>query len=83
LLKWIHGVLVGASAEDRLVRAWRERHGGEATSGEYEASAHDERLRELRDEASNLLDAIAHGALRSSPMLAERLAQAESKLASE
>jgi hypothetical protein len=33
----------------------------------------------LRDEISNLVDVIAHGALRSSPRLAERLTQAELK----
>ena len=40
-----------------------------------------DRREELRDEISNLVDAIAHGALRSSPTLAERLTQAELKLA--
>src|SRR5258708_18379153 len=41
------------------------------------------RLQELRDEISNLVNAIARGALRSSPALADRLAQAELKLAAE
>jgi hypothetical protein len=42
-----------------------------------------ERLDELCDEISNLIDAVAHGALRSSPMLAQRLSEAELKLAAE
>jgi hypothetical protein len=41
------------------------------------------RLQELPDEISNLVNAIAHGALRSSPALADRLARAELKLATE
>ena len=40
-------------------------------------------LQELRDEVSNLVNAIAQGALRSSPALANRLAEAELKLAAE
>jgi hypothetical protein len=38
---------------------------------------------ELRDEIANLVNAIAHGALRSSSALADRLAEAELKLAFE
>jgi Recombinase/Recombinase zinc beta ribbon domain len=41
------------------------------------------RLPRIRDEISNLVNAIAHGALQSSPALADRLAQAELKLAAE
>jgi DNA invertase Pin-like site-specific DNA recombinase len=83
LLHWIHGVLVGDDATERLLRAWRVRSGGESPDSESAASTGGDRQEELRDEISNLVDAIAHGALRSSPTLAERLAQAELKLAAE
>lgn len=83
LLSWIHGVLVGNGAPERLIRAWRARSGGESPGSESAASAGGDRRQEMRDEISNLVDAIAHGALRSSPTLAERLAQVELKLAAE
>jgi hypothetical protein len=47
------------------------------------APARDGCLQELRDEISKLVNAIAHGALESSPALADCLAQAELKLAAE
>jgi site-specific DNA recombinase len=83
LLKWIHSVIEGAAAEHRLLRAWRARTGGNSPGTEYTATARECHLQELHDEISNLVDAIAHGALQSSPSLADRLAQAESKLATE
>jgi Recombinase/Recombinase zinc beta ribbon domain len=83
LLHWIHTVLIGDDAPERLLRASRARNGGESPDSDSAASACDDRRQELRDEISNLVDAIAHGALRSSATLAERLAQAELKLAAE
>jgi hypothetical protein len=83
LLSWIHGVLVGDDALERLLRAWRMRNGGESPDSESTASTGGDRRQDLRDEISNLVDAIAHGALRSSPKLAERLTQAELKLEAE
>jgi hypothetical protein len=47
------------------------------------APVHEGHLQELRDKISNLVNAIAHRALRSSPALADRLAEAELKLAAE
>jgi hypothetical protein len=83
LLRWIHGVLIGAEAERCLFRAWRARGGRNSPGAEYMAPVRDGYLQELRDEVSNLVNAIAHGALRSSPALADRLAEAELKLAAE
>jgi len=77
LLHWIHGVLVGDDALERLLRASRARNGGESPYSGSAASARGDRRQELRDEILNLVDAIAHGELRSSATLAERLAQAE------
>jgi hypothetical protein len=79
LLSWIHGVLVGDDALERVLRAWRLRNGGEGPDSESTASTGGDRRQDLRDEISNLVDVIAHGALRSSPRLAERLTQAELK----
>jgi hypothetical protein len=45
--------------------------------------AREDYVQELHAEISNLIDAIAHGAFRSSPALANRLTQAELKLAAE
>jgi site-specific DNA recombinase len=81
LLRWIHSILVGAGAEQCLLRAWRARSGGSSPATEYMAPLSDDGLHDLRDEISNLVNAIAHGALRSSPALADRLAEVELKLA--
>jgi site-specific DNA recombinase len=83
LLRWIHSVLVGAGAEQCLLRARGARTGGDPPGTEYMNPDRASRLQELRDDISNLVNAIAHGALRSSPALADRLAQAELKLAAE
>jgi hypothetical protein len=83
LLRWIHSVLIGAGAEQCLLLAWRARSGGNSPGTECTAPVHEGHLQELRDEISNLVNAIAHGALRSSPALADRLADAELKLAAE
>jgi hypothetical protein len=83
LLSWIHGILVGDDAGEHLLRAWRSWSGEKLPTPESSASAHGERLDELCDEISNLIDAVAHGALRLSPMLAQRLTEAELKLAAE
>jgi hypothetical protein len=53
----------------------------ESPGGESAASVRGDRPEELPNEISNLVDAIAHGALPSSPTLAERLVQAELELA--
>jgi hypothetical protein len=83
LLHWIHGILVGDDAPEHLLRASRVRNGGESPCSESAASTGGDRRQDLRDEISNLVDAIAHGGLRSSPRLAERLTQTELKLAAE
>jgi site-specific DNA recombinase len=83
LLSWVHGILVGDDAREHLLRAWRSWSGEKLPTTESAASAHVERLDELCDEISNLIDAIAHGALRSSPMLAQRLTETELRLAAE
>jgi site-specific DNA recombinase len=83
LLRWIHGVLIGAEAEQCLLRARRARSVENSPGNEFMAPIGEDRLQELRDEISNLVNAIAHGALRSSPALADRLAEAELKLAAE
>jgi hypothetical protein len=83
LLRWIHSVLIGAEAEQCLHRAWRARGGRNSPGTEYMAPIHEGHPQELRDEISNLVNAIAYGALRSSPALADRLAEAELKLAAE
>jgi hypothetical protein len=83
LLRWVHSVLIGAEAEHCLLRAWRERSGGNSPGTEYIAPLRDDGVPELRDEISNLVNAIAHDALRSSPALADRLAEAELKLVAE
>jgi hypothetical protein len=83
LLSWVHGILVGDDAGEHLLRAWRSWSGEKLPTTESAASAHVERLDELCDEISNLIDAIAHGALRSSPMLAQRLTETELRLAAE
>jgi hypothetical protein len=83
LLRWIHIVLVGAGAEQCLLRAWHARSGGNSPGTEYMTPVREGRLLELRVEISNLVNAIAHGALQSSPALADRLAQAELKLTAE
>jgi len=82
LLNWIHGILGGDNVGEHLLRAWRSWNAGKLSATEFAASARG-RLVELRDEISNLLDGIAHGALRSSPTLAQRLTQVELKLAAE
>jgi site-specific DNA recombinase len=83
LLKWIGTVLSGNDAGERLVRAWRVRNGGDPLEAELDSGSRDSQVKHLRDEISNRIDALAHGALRSSPSLAERLAQAELRLAAE
>lgn len=83
LLRWIHSVLIDAEAEQCLLRAWRARSGGNSPGTEYMAPIRDGYIQELRDEVSNLIDAMAHGALRSSSALADRLVEAELKLAAE
>jgi hypothetical protein len=83
LQRWVHSVLIGAEAEHCLLRAWRARSGGNSPGTEYIAPLRDDGVQELRDEISNLVNAIAHGALRSSPALADRLAEAELKLVAE
>jgi hypothetical protein len=70
-------------APERLLSAWRAPNGGDGPGGELAASVCGDRQEALRDEISNLIEAIAHGALRSSPTLAERLAQTELKLTAE
>jgi hypothetical protein len=83
LLRWIHSVLVGAGAEQCLLRAWRARGGSNSPGIENMNPVCTGRLQELRNEISNLVNAIAQGALRSSLALADRLARAESILAGE
>jgi site-specific DNA recombinase len=83
LLHWIHGVLIGDHATARLLRASHARNSGLSPDSESAASTGSDRRQDLCDEISNLVDAIAHGALRSSPALAERLTQAELKLEAE
>jgi hypothetical protein len=83
LLKWIGTVLSGNDAGERIVRAWRVRNGGDPLEAKSDSGWRGTRVKHLRDEISNLIDALAHGALRSSPSLAERLAQAELRLAAE
>jgi hypothetical protein len=83
LLRWLHSVLAGAGGENCLLRAWRARSGVSSSGTEYISLVREGRLQELRDEVSHLVDAIARGALRSSPALADRLAQAELALATE
>ena len=82
LLSWIYSILLGDDAPRRLLRASRARNGGVSPDSGPSASASADRREELH-EISNLVDAIAHGALRSSPRLAERLTQAELKLEAE
>jgi hypothetical protein len=62
---------------------WRARSGGNSPGIEYTDPVRKGHLQELRNEISNLVNAIAHGALRSSPALADRLAEAELKLVAE
>jgi site-specific DNA recombinase len=83
LLKWIRGVLIGPDAERCLLRACRARSGGNSPGIEYMAPVRAGCVQELRNEISNLVNAIAQGELRSSPALADRLAEAESKLTAE
>jgi len=83
LLSWIRGVLEGDDTPKRFLRAWRARNGGEGPDNESATSAGGDRCQELRNEISNLVSAIAHGASRSSPRLAERVAQAKLKLEGE
>jgi len=82
LLQWVRSVLADRSAGECLLRAWRA-WSGELAGGEYMVPALAGRIQEVRDEISNLAAAIAHGALKASPALAERLAQAELNLAAE
>jgi site-specific DNA recombinase len=80
LLRWIRSVLAGAEAERWLLRACRARSGENSSGSEFIATLREDGLQELRNEISNLVNAIANGALRFSPALADRLAQAELKL---
>lgn len=59
-----------------MARANRQRRGRDRVQSCIEASS----LQELRDEISNLVDAIGQSGLQSSPAIAHRLLQAESKL---
>ena len=52
-----------------------------ARTAKHEPDARAPRIRTLREEIANLTDAIARGALRSSPAIAERLRAAEEGLA--
>jgi hypothetical protein len=83
LERWIHSVLIGAGAEQCLLRAWRARSGENSPGTEYTDPVREAHLQELRDEIANLVNAIAQGALRSSPALADRLVEAELKLVAE
>jgi site-specific DNA recombinase len=83
LLKWVHSVLIGPEAERCLLRACRARTGGDSPDIEYMSPVRAGCVQQLRNEISNLVNAISQGELRSSPALADRLAQAESKLAAE
>jgi hypothetical protein len=81
LCKWIHEVLMGDGADERVINAWRAESGRASADAECIASTEDDRLQELREQVSDLVDAVAHGPLRSSPGLADRLSALESKLA--
>jgi site-specific DNA recombinase len=83
LVGWIHGILAGSDTGERILRAYRERNVEEVSDNQPEDSIRDDRIRELRAEISNLVAAIAQGALRSSTALGERLTQAELQLAVE
>jgi site-specific DNA recombinase len=86
LLKWISAQVLRGSAGER-----RPQDSGAATDAEQARDCdgapmhamHERRLRHFRDQVSNLVDAIAHGALRSSPLIATRLLQLETELAKE
>jgi hypothetical protein len=47
-----------------VLRAWRARSGGNSPGTEYVAPVREGHLQQLRDEISNLVNVIAHGALR-------------------
>jgi hypothetical protein len=53
---------------------------GDRVSSDHRSTVH---AQELRNEISNIVDAIAQGTLKSSPALAGRLAQTELQLAAE
>jgi hypothetical protein len=76
-------LLLGSEVDRCLLRAWRatcaKRLSDKVSSDVLSAAP----AKELRNEISNIVDAIAQGGLKSSPALAERLAHAELQLAAE
>ena len=75
--------VVGCSGSERCPSDPGAATDAEQASECDEALMHQRRLRHLRDQVSNLVDAIAHGALRSSAVIANRLLELEARLAEE
>jgi site-specific DNA recombinase len=86
LLKWISAQVLRGSACELRAQDSRAATDAEQARDCDDApmhAMHERRLRHLRDQVSNLVDAIAQGALRSSPLIATRLVQLETELAKE
>ncbi len=83
LLNWLGSQVLRGSADERGPQEVGAATDAGQAGDRDGVPMHERRLRHLRDQVSNLVDAIAHGALRSSPMIASRLLQLEAKLAEE
>ena len=83
LITWMRGILLGREVDRCLLRAWNARCAkrlSDRGASDLRRAVHAEAL---RNEISNIVDAIAQGGLKSSPALAERLEYAESQLAAD
>jgi DNA invertase Pin-like site-specific DNA recombinase len=83
LLTWMKGVLSGSDVDRCLLRAWNARCAkrlSDRGASDLRSAVH---AKELRNEISNIVDAIAQDGLKSSPALAKRLEYAELQLAAE
>ena len=75
--------MFGSDVDHCLLRAWNARCAkrlSDRGASDLRSAVH---VEELRNEISNIVDAIAQGGLKSSPALTERLEYAESQLAAE
>lgn len=82
MLKWIESTLATGHARCDPERTSTETEEGDRICRERQKSVQ-QQIEALRFEISNLVDAIGQGALKSSPALAARLVQAESRLAAQ
>ena len=83
LLTWMRGILLGSEVDRCLLRAWNARCAKRLSDRGASDLRSELHAKELRNEISNIVDAIAQGGLNSSPALAERLEYAELQLAAE